>query len=250
MGHYTHHRRRGNLLQGLGLGPADRPPSRLAAQRRRWDGQMPFLLHKDYRVIPHDRRGHGRSAQTAACNEMDTYAGDLAALVQALDRKDAAHGPAEEQPWRLANRGLRRLPGRRRRQSRTVLRGRTRGPFLRLQPSGRRRLAGRRRQSVAPKHDKRDKSVTRPHQNSLRHRLRRGPAKNRHPRAGRAWGRRSDRAVRGLTSVACEAAQSEHSSKSTWGARAASALRTPKSSTPTCSPSPKAEQLGRPAVSS
>jgi non-heme chloroperoxidase len=56
-----------------------------------WDTQMLFFLSKGYRVIAHDRRGHGRSTQTAAGHEMDTYAADVAALVRALDLTDAIH---------------------------------------------------------------------------------------------------------------------------------------------------------------
>jgi non-heme chloroperoxidase len=56
-----------------------------------WDGQMMFFLEKGYRVIAHDRRGHGRSTQTATGNEMDTYAADVAELVEALDLRDAVH---------------------------------------------------------------------------------------------------------------------------------------------------------------
>ncbi len=56
-----------------------------------WDGQMMFFLQQGYRVIAHDRRGHGRSSQTATGNEMDTYAADVAELVEALDLKDAIH---------------------------------------------------------------------------------------------------------------------------------------------------------------
>ncbi len=56
-----------------------------------WDAQMMFFLEKGYRVIAHDRRGHGRSTQTAHGNEMDTYAADVAALAEALDLKDAVH---------------------------------------------------------------------------------------------------------------------------------------------------------------
>jgi non-heme chloroperoxidase len=52
---------------------------------------MLFFLDKGYRVIAHDRRGHGRSSQTATGNEMDTYAADVAALVAALDLKEAIH---------------------------------------------------------------------------------------------------------------------------------------------------------------
>jgi non-heme chloroperoxidase len=56
-----------------------------------WDNQMLFFLHNGYRVIAHDRRGHGRSTQTATGNEMDTYADDVAALAAALDLKEAVH---------------------------------------------------------------------------------------------------------------------------------------------------------------
>ena len=56
-----------------------------------WDNQMLFFLDKGYRVIAHDRRGHGRSTQTDNGNDMDTYAADVAELVAALDLKDAIH---------------------------------------------------------------------------------------------------------------------------------------------------------------
>ncbi len=56
-----------------------------------WDNQMLFFLEKGYRVIAHDRRGHGRSAQTADGNDMDTYAADVAELAAALDLRDAVH---------------------------------------------------------------------------------------------------------------------------------------------------------------
>jgi len=56
-----------------------------------WDAQMMFFANNGYRVIAHDRRGHGRSTQTWDGNEMDTYADDLRALVLALDLKDAIH---------------------------------------------------------------------------------------------------------------------------------------------------------------
>jgi non-heme chloroperoxidase len=54
-----------------------------------WDAQMLFLGSQGYRVIAHDRRGHGRSGQTWEGNEMDTYADDLAALFEHLDLKKA-----------------------------------------------------------------------------------------------------------------------------------------------------------------
>lgn len=56
-----------------------------------WDGQMMYFLMKGYRVIAHDRRGHGRSSQTDTGNEMDTYAADVAALTDHLDLKGAVH---------------------------------------------------------------------------------------------------------------------------------------------------------------
>ena len=56
-----------------------------------WDGQMMFFLDHGYRVIAHDRRGHGRSSQTAQGNDMDTYVADVVALTDTLDLKDAVH---------------------------------------------------------------------------------------------------------------------------------------------------------------
>lgn len=56
-----------------------------------WDNQMLFFLSQGYRVIAHDRRGHGRSDQTDTGNEMDTYAADVAELAGALDLKNAIH---------------------------------------------------------------------------------------------------------------------------------------------------------------
>jgi len=56
-----------------------------------WDAQMMFFLGHGYRVIAHDRRGHGRSTQTWTGNEMNTYAEDVAALASALNLKGAIH---------------------------------------------------------------------------------------------------------------------------------------------------------------
>lgn len=56
-----------------------------------WDAQMLFFLSKGYRVIAHDRRGHGRSEQTDVGHDMDTYASDVADLARALDLKNAIH---------------------------------------------------------------------------------------------------------------------------------------------------------------
>jgi len=56
-----------------------------------WDNQMMFFLGHGYRVIAHDRRGHGRSTQTDSGNEMDTYAADVVKLASALNLKNAIH---------------------------------------------------------------------------------------------------------------------------------------------------------------
>jgi non-heme chloroperoxidase len=56
-----------------------------------WEDQLLFLSARGFRVIAHDRRGHGRSSQTWNGNDMDTYADDLAALVQTLDVHDVIH---------------------------------------------------------------------------------------------------------------------------------------------------------------
>jgi non-heme chloroperoxidase len=76
-------------------GPKDAPPIMfhhgwpLSADD--WDNQMMFFLLRGFRVIAHDRRGHGRSSQTDSGNEMDTYAADVAALTDHLDLKGAVH---------------------------------------------------------------------------------------------------------------------------------------------------------------
>ncbi|RYE52550.1 MAG: alpha/beta hydrolase, partial [Hyphomicrobiales bacterium] len=56
-----------------------------------WDAQMLFFLANGYRVIAHDRRGHGRSAQVDAGHDMDHYAADAAAVFEHLDLRDAVH---------------------------------------------------------------------------------------------------------------------------------------------------------------
>lgn len=56
-----------------------------------WDNQMLYFIGKGFRVIAHDRRGHGRSSQTSGGNDMDTYAADVATLAEALDLRDAIH---------------------------------------------------------------------------------------------------------------------------------------------------------------
>lgn len=56
-----------------------------------WDAQMMFFVLRGYRVVAHDRRGHGRSTQTSHGHDMDTYAADAAAVVEHLDLHDAVH---------------------------------------------------------------------------------------------------------------------------------------------------------------
>ena len=56
-----------------------------------WDTQMMFFLKQGFRVIAHDRRGHGRSEQTDGGHDMDHYAADLAALTEHLDLREAIH---------------------------------------------------------------------------------------------------------------------------------------------------------------
>jgi non-heme chloroperoxidase len=56
-----------------------------------WDAQLMFFLRQGFRVVAHDRRGHGRSEQVATGHDMDHYADDLAAVVEHLDLRDAVH---------------------------------------------------------------------------------------------------------------------------------------------------------------
>ncbi len=56
-----------------------------------WDAQMLFFLHEGFRVVAHDRRGHGRSAQVSGGHDMDHYAADAFAVVKALDLNNAVH---------------------------------------------------------------------------------------------------------------------------------------------------------------
>lgn len=71
-----------------------------------------FFLERGYRVIAHDRRGHGRSAQTASGNDMDTYVEDLAALTAALDIRDGVHVGHSTGGGEVARYVARAAPGR------------------------------------------------------------------------------------------------------------------------------------------
>ena len=77
-----------------------------------WDNQMLFFLNEGYRVIAHDRRGHGRSDQTDSGNEMDTYASDVEDLVTELDLKNAIHVGHSTGGGEVAHYVARAQPGR------------------------------------------------------------------------------------------------------------------------------------------
>ena len=77
-----------------------------------WDNQMLFFLGHGYRVIAHDRRGHGRSDQTDTGNEMDTYAQDVVELARALDLKNAIHIGHSTGGGEVARYAARAEPGR------------------------------------------------------------------------------------------------------------------------------------------
>src|SRR4051812_32382724 len=71
-----------------GVGPAVTMSHGWPLSADAWDGQMLFLAQNGFRVIAHDRRGHGRSTQTSSGNDMNTYADDLATLIETLDLDD------------------------------------------------------------------------------------------------------------------------------------------------------------------
>jgi non-heme chloroperoxidase len=77
-----------------------------------WDNQMLFFLGQGFRVIAHDRRGHGRSTQTDTGNEMDTYAADVATLTDHLDLKNAVHVGHSTGGGEVAHYVARAKPGR------------------------------------------------------------------------------------------------------------------------------------------
>ena len=81
-----------NLIQGLGQASAERLSHGWPLSADDWDAQMMFFLDHGYRVIAHDRRGHGRSSQPGDGHDLDHYADDLAAFTAHLDLKDAIHG--------------------------------------------------------------------------------------------------------------------------------------------------------------
>ena len=210
-----------------------------------WDNQMMFFLAKGYRVIAHDRRGHGRSSQTDGGNEMDTYASDVAELVAALDLKNAIHighstgggevahyvaraepgrvakavlidavppvmVKKEFEPGRHADRGVRRIPRRARRQPRPALPRYPDRPLLRLQPAGREGVGRPDPQLVAAGHDGQRQGRLRVHQGLLRNRLHRGSEGDRRAGAGDPQRGRPDRALCGFGAADGQAAEERH----------------------------------------
>ena len=219
---------------------------------------MLFFLAQGYRVIAHDRRGHGRSSQTATGNEMDTYAADVAQLAAHLDLRDAIHVGHSTGGGEVARYVARHGKGR---VAKAVLIGAVppimvksdknpgglpievfdgfraalaanraqfyldvpSGPVLRLQPSGREGLRGRDRQLVAPGHDGRRQGALRLHQGVLGDRLHRGPEDDRRAGADHARRRRPDRADRRLRAAVREAGEEGHAEGVSGAARTACA---------------------------
>ena len=196
-----------------------------------WDTQMLFFLEQGYRVIAHDRRGHGRSTQTADGHDMDHYADDLAALTAHLDLKNAIHvghstGGGEVVHY-LARHGESRvakaaiisavpplmvktaanpgglpkevfdgLAGAARRQPVPVLSRSAGRAVLRLQPAGREAVRGDHPELVAAGHDGRRQGALRRHRRLLPDGLHRGSEEDHRAGAGDARRRRSDRPLR------------------------------------------------------
>ncbi len=105
-----------------------------------WESQALFLAANGFRVITHDRRGHGRSSQPWQGNDMDNYADDLAELIEALDLKGVSlfgfsTGGGEIARGRPADRGFRRYPRGQPCRPVAALQGHRKRPVLRLQPA-------------------------------------------------------------------------------------------------------------------
>ena len=232
---------------------------------------MLFLASNGYRCIAHDRRGHGRSSQPWNGNEMDTYADDLAALIEALDLKDAVligfstgggevaryigrHGTKRVAKAALisavpplmlktpANPGglpIEVFDGLRagvRRRPLAALQGSRQRPVLRAQPAGRESLAGHDRLVLAAGHAGRPQERARLHQGVLGDRFHRRPEEVRRADADHSRRRRPDRADR-RGGAARRSSSRTQRSRSIRARRTAWPTRTRTSSTPTCWPS-------------
>ena len=197
-----------------------------------WEDQMLFLADRGYRCIAHDRRGHGRSSQPWDGNEMNTYADDLAALVRALDLKDAIHvghstGGGEVARY-IGRHGTNRVakavligavpplmlktpanPGGLPMEAFDQIRAAVRAdrsqffkdlsaPFYGANRAGRKSLARPARFFLAAGHAVRTQGGLRLHQSFLRNGFHRRPQKIRRADAHPSWRRRPDRAHRRL----------------------------------------------------
>jgi non-heme chloroperoxidase len=196
-----------------------------------WDTQMLFFLQHGYRVVAHDRRGHGRSAQVADGHDMDHYADDLAAVVEHLDLHDAIHvghstGGGEVAHY-LARHGENRavkaalisavpplmvktdanpdgllkdvfddLQAQLAANRSEFYRALPSGFLLRVQPARGGFVGGDHRELVASGDDGRREGTLRRHRGVLADRLHRGPKEDHDPRAGHAQRGRPDRALR------------------------------------------------------
>ena len=184
-----------------------------------WDTQMLFFLQHGYRVIAHDRRGHGRSTQTGDGHDMDHYADDLAAVTAHLDLHDAvhvghstgggevahyiarhgesrvakavldqrgaaAHGADRGQPGRLAEERVRRPAGPAGRQPSEFYRDVAAGPFYGFNRPGAKPSEGDHPELVAPGHDGRREGALRRHRRVLADRFHRGPEED---HGARCW---------------------------------------------------------------
>jgi pimeloyl-ACP methyl ester carboxylesterase len=155
-----------------------------------WDAQMLFFVGKGFRVIAHDRRGHGRSTQTGGGHDMEHYAEDLAALTAHLDLRDAVHvghstGGGEVVHY-LARHGQSRVAKAAVISAVPPLMVKTAAnpaglprevgwTVLWLQPAGREILAGGDLELVAPGYDGRCEGALRRHRRLLTDRLHRRP---------------------------------------------------------------------------
>ena len=198
-----------------------------------WDAQLLFFLGKGYRVIAHDRRGHGRSSQTGDGHDMDHYADDLAAVTSHLDLKNAIHvghstGGGEVVHY-LARHGESRVakaaiisavpplmvrtaanPGGLPKETfddfqaqlaanrSEFYRAVAAGPFYNYNRPGREAFRSHHPELVATGHDGRRQGALRRHRRVLADRFHRGPEEDRRAGAGDAQRGRSDRSLRRL----------------------------------------------------
>jgi pimeloyl-ACP methyl ester carboxylesterase len=202
-----------------------------------WDTQMLFFLKHGYRVIAHDRRGHGRSTQVSDGHDMDHYADDLAALTAHLDLKNAIHvghstGGGEVAHY-LGRHGESRVakavlisavpplmvktaanPGGLPKdvfdglQAQLAILSRPGGgAFLWLQPAGCESLGGDRPELVAAGHDGRREGTLRRHRRLLTDRFHRRPQEGHRAGPGDARRRRSDRPLCRLRTIVGQASE-------------------------------------------